>query len=70
MPANRKLGKLASYLTINESTRQITIGSTNRYLFYKKDREESGVLQPRDISKTRPSSGQVYPRRLVLHYKK
>lgn len=45
-------------------------GSTNRYLFYKKDRGETGVLQPRDISKTRPSSGQVYPRKPALHYHK
>lgn len=45
-------------------------GSGNRYLFYKKDRKESGVLQPRDATKTRPTSGQAYPRRLTLHYKK
>jgi len=45
-------------------------GSGNRYLFYKKDRKESGILQPRDATKTRPTSGQAYPRRLTLHYKK
>ena len=45
-------------------------GSTNRYLFYKKDRPETGITQPKDIAKTRPASGQVYPRKPVLHYKK
>ena len=45
-------------------------GSTNRYLFYKKDRPETGITQPKDIAKTRAASGQVYPRKPVLHYKK
>jgi len=65
MGANPRVTAYDAY--IDSSSLQ---GSGNRYLFYKKDRKESGVLQPRDATKTRPTSGQAYPRRLTLHYKK
>lgn len=45
-------------------------GSENRYLFFYKERKESGVLQPRDTFKPRPSNGQVWPRRSSLYTKK
>lgn len=45
-------------------------GSDNRYLFYYKERRESGILQPRETFKARPSSGQVWPRRNTFYSKK
>jgi len=41
-------------------------GSTNRYLFYKKERTTSGSVYPRLSYSNRPSTGQVWPRRRVF----
>ena len=45
-------------------------GSENRYAFYYKERKDSGVLQPRNTFKSRPTTGQVWPRRSTLYSKK
>lgn len=45
-------------------------GAGNKFLFFNKERRDSGPLQPRETHGARPSSGQSYPRRSVLHYKK
>lgn len=45
-------------------------GSKNNYAFFQKERKDSGVLQPRESFKVRPSSGQLWPRRNTFHYSK
>lgn len=37
-------------------------GASNRYLFYNKERKESGYITPRNTFKARLSTGQVWPR--------
>ena len=41
-------------------------GSTNRYLFYKKERPSTGPVYPRLSYSVRPTTGQVWPRRRVF----
>jgi hypothetical protein len=45
-------------------------GSDNKFVFFQKDRNDSGVLQPRPTFKSRSASGQVWPRQQTLYYKK
>jgi hypothetical protein len=45
-------------------------GSDNKFVFFQKDRKDSGVLQPRPTFKSRSVSGQVWPRQQTLYYKK
>ncbi len=45
-------------------------GSENKYLFFNKERKDDGILQPRETFKSRPSTGQVWPRRSTFVYKK
>ena len=45
-------------------------GSDNQFIFFQKDRTDSGVLQPRPTFKSRSVSGQVWPRQQTLYYKK
>lgn len=43
-------------------------GSTNRYLFYVKERPETGSVYPKQNFGVRPNSGHVYPRSKIYRY--
>jgi subtilisin family serine protease len=43
-------------------------GSTNRFLFYKNEREKEGQVLPKTKMNVRPSTGQVYPRPRIYTY--
>lgn len=45
-------------------------GSENRYLFFNKERKDNGILQPRETFKSRPNTGQLWPRRNTFNYSK
>ena len=40
-------------------------GAPNLFLFYHKEREESGNIFPRRTTRQRPASGAVYPRQKI-----
>jgi subtilisin family serine protease len=64
-----KVGQMTS--TAGGYTDKIDLqGASNKFLFFNKERKESGPLQPRETNGSRPTSGQSYPRRATLHYKK
>lgn len=45
-------------------------GSNNKFLYYQKERADSGILLPRVTFKDRKITGQVWPRQQTFYYKK
>ena len=43
-------------------------GAPNLFLYYRKDRPETGLSVPRDTSGVRPSTGQVWPRPKIFRW--
>ena len=45
-------------------------GSENRYLFYYKERPDSGITTPKLNYQKRPAQGTTYPRKIIKYYVK
>jgi subtilisin family serine protease len=45
-------------------------GALNKYLYYKKERPETGTMVPRVTQGTRPSTGMVFPRPRIYRFGK
>jgi subtilisin family serine protease len=45
-------------------------GAPNKYLYYKKERPETGTMVPRVTQGTRPSTGMVFPRPRIYRFGK
>lgn len=76
MKQTQLLSYLKSYAKLNQMTdtaggnSDFTAlqGSTNRFLFFNKERQESGAVYPKQNFGLRPTTGHVYPRSKIYRY--
>lgn len=65
--SNAKVGQLTSTNGGLADTTDL-LGSTNRYLYYQKERQEQGLISPALSNGIRPNSGMVFPRAKIYRY--